>query len=64
MPRVLQAVYIREFDDWRTVKQTLEDSTLTKKQKFDFKDLALRLIKDDEPTLTLLPKTPHKWRKQ
>ena len=58
----MQAVYIKQYENWRTTKQTFEDASLTKKAKFEFKTLASDLILDKQENIILSPKTKTKWK--
>ncbi|MDR0607825.1 MAG: hypothetical protein LBG52_05810 [Candidatus Peribacteria bacterium] len=57
--RLLQAVYIKQYEG-RTTKQTFEDANLTKEERLEFRDLALKLIEDKDMELKILHPNPRK----
>jgi hypothetical protein len=52
----MQSVTIKQFEN-RCTKQIFEDGSLTREQRQEFKELALKLVEDkDENLQILLPK--------
>jgi hypothetical protein len=47
MARLLQAVYVRTYDDGRTIKSTWLDYEVNQKDQATFKRKALEMIKDE-----------------